>query len=84
MDIACTINNGKGETIMNEFFKVIELLKRKNPTVGVCLDQEPDKMHWTLKVVSSGKEIFQVIGSDIDLLFQTAYGKLQTHRKELV
>lgn len=68
---------------MNEFFRVLDILKKKNPTIGCCVFIEPDKNHWSLKVISKGEEVFTVIGSDIDLLFQNAYGKLQTHRKEL-
>ena len=70
--------------MMNAFFKTLDLLKKKNPTIGCCLDEEPDKSHWHLKIVANGKEVFTVIGTDIDIVFQNAYGKLQTHRKELV
>ena len=70
--------------MMNAFFRALEQLKRKNPTIGCCLDEAPDKNHWNLKIVANGAEVFTVIGSDIDLLFQNAYGKLQVHRKELV
>lgn len=69
---------------MNEFFKVFEILKAKNPNIGICLSKEPDKAFYRLRVVANGKEIFDVMGSDLTLLFRNGYGKLQVHRKELV
>lgn len=69
---------------MNEFLKVFEILRNKNPYIGMGLFKEPGKNFYVLKVCRDDKEIFNVMGSDLMLLFQNAYGKLQVHRKELV
>lgn len=77
-------NNGKGGIIMNEFFKLAEQLVEKNPSVDIKVLSEEDMTFWKIIVSVRGKIIMNLMGKDLDLLFQNAYHKLQVHRKELL
>ena len=77
-------NNGKGETFMNEFFKLAEQIVSRNPDVDIKVFSEEGKTFWKIVVKIREKEIMNLIGKDTTMLFQNAYHKLQVHRKELV
>lgn len=69
---------------MNEFFRLIDQVVEKNPDVDVKVMSEKGLSFWRIVVSVSDKVVMNVMGKDLDLLFQNAYYKLQVHRKELV
>lgn len=68
---------------MNEFFRLINQVVEKNPDVDVKVMSEKGLSFWRIVVSVGDKVVMNVMGKDLDLLFQNAYYKLQVHRKEL-
>lgn len=79
------IRDGKGGTIiMNKFFALINKLKVSNPLINVKFENIPGYNVYKISVANDKTEVFNVVGADVDLLFQNAYGKLTLHRKEII
>lgn len=69
---------------MNKFFALINKLKVSNPLINVKFENIPGYNVYKISVANDKTEVFNVVGADVDLLFQNAYGKLTLHRKELI
>lgn len=68
---------------MNEFLMAAARLKEKNPDLVINIKSDAGRKFWVISIARDGKEIFNVMGSDMTLLFNNALSKLQVHRKEL-
>ena len=69
---------------MNKFFALINKLKVSNPLINVKFENIPGYNVYKISVANDKTEVFNVVGADVDLLFQNAYGKLTLHRKEII
>lgn len=68
---------------MNEFLMAAARLKEKSPDLVIDIKSDAGHKFWVISIARNGKEIFNVMGSDMTLLFNNALSKLQVHRKEL-
>lgn len=69
---------------MNEFFRLFDSFKGRNPLLQVQLISAPNKSTYTLEVRNAGNLIFTTSGTDMELMFALGKSKLIMHKKELV
>lgn len=69
---------------MNEFFRLFDSFKGRNPLLAVQLISAPNKSTYTLEVRNAGDVVFTTTGTDLELMFALGKSKLMLHKKELV
>ena len=69
---------------MNEFFRLFDSFKGRNPLLAVQLISAPNKATYTLEVRNAGDVVFTTAGTDLELMFALGKSKLMLHKKELV
>ncbi len=69
---------------MNEFFRLFNSFKGRNPLLAVQLISAPNKSTYTLEVRNAGDVVFTTTGTDLELMFALGKSKLMLHKKELV
>ncbi|MBP5594233.1 MAG: hypothetical protein J6Y02_02535 [Pseudobutyrivibrio sp.] len=69
---------------MNEFFRLFDSFKGRNPLLAVQLISAPNKSTYTLEVRNAGDVVFTTAGTDLELMFALGKSKLMLHKKELV